>query len=86
MQRAERQGAEKMALVSNTCRSHFISPLQDGLLPLRQVMINQLPHLRPLLEDCLLLDEEQGIEQGLPSGARMVAAEATTQTRGGTLL
>ena len=31
-------------------------------------------------------DEEQGIEQGLPSGARMVAAEATTQTRGGTLL
>ena len=31
-------------------------------------------------------DEEQGIEQGLPSGARMVAVEATTQTRGGTLL
>ena len=31
-------------------------------------------------------DEEQGIEQGLPSGARMVAAKTTTQTRGRTLL
>ena len=42
--------------VSNTFFSNFSAPPRDGLLPPRQVNINQLPHLLPLVEDCLLLD------------------------------